>query len=444
MLDEASGAEARLEITSVQRLNAGAVDPLVRYAVDGPKPGATSDLHDFTLAGWALHPERSITAIQVVAYGETIGWGRVQIGRPDVAQAFPNVPQAMTAGFHFTAGVVGLPVDFECDVEACLDDGRRVPLARLEGRRSPVVVDDGEYLRPLLVTSLGRSGSTYLMGLLAGHPGIVTDRAVPYETRTSAYWTQVFKVLSRPANYSRAGDPDTFVYNRHFVGQNPFYFARRGEPGAVRAWYGQTTVERLADFCRATIDSFYRMTARLNGQDNPRYYAEKRLESAVIDPWLDLYRGGREIFLVRDFRDTLASILAFNAKRGYQAFGRENAGSDEEYVGVLQSSARAFYEAWKRRGTMESLVRYEDLAASPREALPRILDHLGLDSSETIIDDMIARVESAAELREHRTTESATSSIGRWQTDLDDGLKAACDEAFGGILAELGYAVPAT
>ena len=37
-----------------------------------------------------------------------------------------------------------------------------------------------------------------------------------------------------------------------------------------------------------------------------------------------LYPRAREIFLVRDPRDTLASMLAFNARRGFVDFGRDS------------------------------------------------------------------------------------------------------------------------
>jgi len=435
-------AEPLIEISSVQRIETSGIDQLFRGAVDTPRPGTTSDAYGFTISGWALHPERRVASVQVIAYEETVGWAAKPVPRSDIAEAFPNVAQAGRSGFHVSASVVGLPLQFECVVEARLDDGRRIPFARVEGRRSPVASNGARSLQPLLVTSLGRSGSTYLMALLSGHPAIVVDRGVPYENRTSAYWAQVFKILSRPANHAQAGHPDSFAFNRHFVGQNPFNLGDRDVPPAIREWYGRDSVERLAAFVRETVDSFYGLVAAQNGQNQPAYYAEKRLVSGVVDPWLDLYRNGREIFLIRDFRDMLASILAFNAKRGYQAFGRENASSDEEYVHDLEGSARAIHDAWRRRGDAGSLVRYEELVTAPRETLPRILAYLNLESSDAIVDAMIDLVEKTPELREHRTTGDATSSIGRWKTDLDDRLKTACDEAFGPILAELGYAIP--
>ncbi len=46
----------------------------------------------------------------------------------------------------------------------------------------------------------------------------------------------------------------------------------------------------------------------------------------------EVYPRAQEVILVRDFRDMVASILAYNAKRGYTAFGREHVDNDEEYI----------------------------------------------------------------------------------------------------------------
>ena len=47
--------------------------------------------------------------------------------------------------------------------------------------------------------------------------------------------------------------------------------------------------------------------------------------------------------------------------------------------------------------------------------------------------------EDMPELREHPTSDSAQSSIGRWRTDLDPELARACERAFGPALELFGY-----
>jgi hypothetical protein len=439
----AAADEPTLEITSVERLDTRAADPLLRFGIDRPAARSSHTRYDFVLSGWILHPERRVVSVQVLGGDEAIGWGHARHIRHDVERAFPNVAHARESGFHIAVAVIGLPAAFDAMVEATLADGRRIALARIHGTRSRWCPHEGAELRPVVVTSLGRSGSTYLLGLLAGHPEISVDPVVPYENRTSSYWLHLFKVLSRPANHARAGDLDTFAFSRHFVGQNPFNIAFPDEPDAMREWYGRIAVERLAAFCRQSIDSYYRQLGGTHHKTSPQYYAEKAFGSPLSHLWTELYSGGREIFLVRDFRDMVASILAFNAKRGHSAFSRERFNSDEEYVRWLGATGvREMQMAWQRRASGSLLVRYEDLVRDPEASLTAILAYVGLESSEGTVRAMLERIPTVAALRDHRTSQDAPSSIGRWRVDLDERLQEVCAEVFEPVLPDFGYAVP--
>ena len=50
----------------------------------------------------------------------------------------------------------------------------------------------------------------------------------------------------------------------------------------------------------------------------------------------ELYPRAREVILVRDFRDMVSSMFAFNAKRGFQGFRR---GSVRERRGVRHATS---------------------------------------------------------------------------------------------------------
>ena len=69
----------------------------------------------------------------------------------------------------------------------------------------------------------------------------------------------------------------------------------------------------------------------------------------------ELYPDGREIFLVRDFRDMLCSIRAFNEKRGSAAFGLDGPGAEEAYVvEVLAPSVKNLLDEWRDRADRPS------------------------------------------------------------------------------------------
>jgi hypothetical protein len=261
-------------------------------------------------------------------------------------------------------------------------------------------------LQPLMITSLARTGTTWLMRVLAEHPAIVIYRAYPYELKSARHWLQSLKAQAElPA----------------------------AEPGSA-------DVEQLAGFVQRSIEEFYRQIADLQGQEAPTYFAEKH--SAGDLPWLvwELYPQAREIVLVRDFRDMLCSILAFNAKRGTAEFGRQRVASDLEYVARLGPRVARLVKSWKARADRAHLVRYEDLVLRPAATVSLALEYLELERTPATVRAMIQRAsEETPELRHHRTSRDAEASIGRWQQDLDGTLKAACTEAFGEALEECGY-----
>jgi hypothetical protein len=155
----------------------------------------------------------------------------------------------------------------------------------------------------------------------------------------------------------------------------------------------------------------------------------------------ELYPQGRELFLVRDFRDMIASMLAYNARKGFGDFGRETAESDAAWLAELHRGVVALRDAWRERGDTTSLVRYEDLVRDPGSTLPPLLSVLGLDATpETVRGLIAAAAPDAPELRGHGTAGSPEASIGRWRTDLTPELLAAVEETFCDLLQEFGYA----
>jgi hypothetical protein len=143
---------------------------------------------------------------------------------------------------------------------------------------------------------------------------------------------------------------------------------------------------------------------------------------------------------VRDFRDMLCSIRAFNAKRGTLGFNRDQVASEEEYIARLGREAQQLLGNWKARADRALLVRYEDLILQPEETLEEMLRYVGVDSSGAMVDDILGRaLVDTPEMRAHRTSGGPKASIGRWRSDLDAESKAMCERVFGEALREFGY-----
>jgi len=104
--------------------------------VDEPKPGAVLDAHGVDLLGWVLGERSRATAVEFAMDGKTFWRAAVRAERADLAEAFPDYPDAGTAGFRTTLNLIGTPQDFEIELTAVLKGQRRVPFGMIRGRHS--------------------------------------------------------------------------------------------------------------------------------------------------------------------------------------------------------------------------------------------------------------------------------------------------------------------
>jgi len=319
-----------------------------------------------------------------------------------------------------------LPTDCDLLVRAVTEAGQEAPLAFVRIRRSQLRSSFRPELRPLLVTMLGRTGSTWLMHLLRQHRSIVVHDSQHYETRAISYWMHMYKVLSEPENQTYRNEPAG-------------HFHITDDP-TMRRWFGDSYLKQVATFCQASIENLYLELLPADQSRNAVYFAEKCPPDHVPRIAWKLYPDAREIVLVRDFRDIFCSIRAINAKRGFLDFGRDLFKTDEEYLWHLGRQARRLLEAWRERSEQSFLLRYEDLILDPVDTIGQLLAYLELDAKPSIIDDLLRRGARAdAELEWHRTTVNPAASVGRWRSDLDGSLASLADEVFGEALSAFGY-----
>ncbi len=257
------------------------------------------------------------------------------------------------------------------------------------------------------------------------------------------YWMQVLRSLAEPVSYLRPLDPVNM--------KDPHWWLGGGSDrlpvvpdGEIQTLLGREHVRRVAAFCQEGMDRFYEGVALLSGKPHATYFAEKFQTDPVTSALVqELYPEGREVFLVRDFRDVLCSIIAFSSSRNIgHAFGRDRTANDEEYVSVLKQSAARLLDDWRRRGESSHLLRYEDLVLRPEKTLQQLLEYLEVEADDETASVTLdaAKSERSQQLqRRHQTSESAEASIGRWRTDLSPSLQSAADEAFREMLDELGY-----
>jgi Sulfotransferase family len=404
-------------------------------------PAAGDRLPTFALElrGWAVGAREPLTAVELLADGTVLETVPLDVERPRAAAAFGS-PAGGRIGFRALLNTLLLPPELELELRAVTAAGARVPMGAVRGRRATLPGGGGGSLQPLLLTTLGRTGSMLLQRLLDAHPEVLVLRPHRYEQRVAGYWVEVLLALTNPSGYMRQLAPaGSLDEPRWWLGdEGPTAHLHPSEP--LHRWLGRDAVMALAELCRARIDALYGEAAAEEG-GHPRYFAEKHtLRSAALTA--ELYPEAREVFLVRDLRDMVASILAFNRKRGVRGFGEGAAAGEVDYVDRLAGWARALVRSFERRSARAHLVRYEDLVLEPEGTLRALLSYLGVDADAATVAAMRESLATEMpELAEHGTAPDPAASVGRWRSDLSDDLKRACERSFGEALAGFGYEV---
>lgn len=279
-------------------------------------------------------------------------------------------------------------------------------------------------LIPLIVSPMeGRTGSTLLMKLLGTSDAIGFDREYPYENRYLAYLTRMVEHLGEPPASVAGWDVGQLLEGpRNLIGPLPF------KPGLLDASH----LQQSATF--HLWQAFSESVHATRGGRLTRYYAEKGwgsslslLESAGIS--CDV------INLVRDPRDVVASVRAFDNRRGYFGFGRVDGQSDEDYLRwLLQTMKRNLADMSARpAGPRTLLVRYEDLVSELGNVATRLGGWLGVDLSAE------RALRGSRDYRHHATTTTPTASIGRWRSDLSTDEVGQIQDALHDEMVHFGY-----
>lgn len=286
-------------------------------------------------------------------------------------------------------------------------------------------------LLPVLVHGLGRSGTTLLMQLLGTSPQVAFDRAPPCENRYLTYLVRLCRLLDPNHPREASWHQDAMMHDLDGrVGPPPW-----SDPALLRTGAEDAPFAMLA--LRSVWSTFSEVAARNTRPEAPasvRYYAEKAPRWLVRA--LPVLGGGRALHLVRDPRDVYMSVLAFNRRRGYAAFGRNEGMSDDDYLAIFLATQCEFLaDVAALQDTDTSLrVRYEDLVADLGQEAVRIGGWLGI----TLDPDAV--LQARPRLRDHTTSSSPQASVGRWRK----GMPAATVERFavelGDSLRALGYA----
>jgi len=416
----------------------GESDPELAGGLLGPDPGEGSTTFSFNVRGWAAPPPGAEIAAFRVLDGARIS-AEVPPGAPPPG---PDGEVEGAVGFEVLVRAIELAPRFSIDVVAVLGDGSVRPLATVAGSRQLLAVPRDPGIDPAMITTIGRSGSKWLARLLSCHPSILAFQPLVFEPRVATYWLTVLRELTAPKSYLREIHTERWDQPRWWLGDGAVALPAPVDLG-MADWLGNESVRQLAAVCQERIEAFYREVARRSGeQEGVRYFAEKfLLDPVLLDLTSEVFPRARELILVRDFRDRLSSVFAWNEKRGDHGFGHDAEMSKAEYlVERVRVDAEELLDRWRRRGDAALLVRYEDLILEPEATLARIFEYLGLPADEPAVGDVLARASEPDELLDsHRTVEDPRRTIGRWRNDLPAELADESNQLLAPLLEGFGY-----
>lgn len=404
----------------------------------GPAPGQGSDTYSFNLRGWAAPPAKA----EIAAF-------RALDGDRVCAEVPPNQPAAGAGegvegavGFEMLVRAIELAPRFSVEVVAVLGDGSVRPLGTVAGSRQRLAVPRDPGLDPAMITTIGRSGSKWLARLLSCHPAVLAFQPLVFEPRVATYWMTVLRELTAPKSYLRQIHTERWDQPRWWLGDGAVGLPAQVDLGMAE-WLGTESVRQLAAICQERIEAYYREVARREGErEGVRYFAEKfLLDPVLLDLTTEVFPRAREIILVRDFRDRLSSVFAWNEKRGDHGFGHDAEMSKAEYlVERVRVDAADLIDRWRRRGDEALLVRYEDLIMEPEATLAGLFEYLEVDADAASVGAVLESANRPTELLDmHRTVSDPMQTIGRWRRDLPADLAAESNQLLAPELAAFGY-----
>lgn len=141
----------------------------------------------------------------------------------------------------------------------------------------------------------------------------------------------------------------------------------------------------------------------------PIYYAEKIPHDIL--PIIVKSIGSRVIYLIRDPRDELSSILEFNKKRCTNNFGWRENDTIESFTERFIVQRKNYFAYILNNSANSIVIKYEDLVLDRKGSIDRLSSYLGINFKKSISSNFKIN-------KSHMTSATPAQSIGKWNDIL--------------------------
>jgi hypothetical protein len=266
-------------------------------------------------------------------------------------------------------------------------------------------------LVPIFLISLGRTGSTLAMRLLASHPGIVAVLDYPAEVRFAQYCLRLY-LRDREMSSESVVQPELFRQTQAVY-------------HSLSKSFIQADQDSVLACSRNRISGFYYHAANNSGKPDAFAFLEKCLfDPGFLRECRLAFPDLKQILLVRDPRDMLCSVMAFNRKRGTFSFLQAEEDSDLDLVDRYAPILNRIVAWWQVESKHSFVIRYENLVRDQENELLRLFGNLEMEIDPRTLEQFLLRTQEAeSKNASHMTSKSVSDSIGRWKKELSPEAK---------------------
>jgi hypothetical protein len=274
---------------------------------------------------------------------------------------------------------------------------------------------------PLFIIGSGRNGSTLLSCILNNHPKISIPVESSYIPSIIKYWyrhpfqnweTKVKGIVSllKTSNYWKLDLEDIHT---------KFKTASKEE--------------QCPSFI---IETIYLHLGQKTGKQNFIWGDKTPSNTQFIKLMNAQFSGSKILFLVRDPRDYIASLIQMNSNNTHLL---------PFYLWRWKNSFQKYEALKSKRSNNVRMLSYENLVRNAEQEVAQVLDWLDLEMTPHLFMDYAKNMSllQAQDLKHHENILQPinTNSIGAWKTQLNDRQIWQIEHQVGNEMKALGYTI---